>query len=178
MIKATFKGSLKRNISDTSLADLAGSETNIIRKREVETIDNETGITNTFMSPSEVPEEKGMPTSEVPTELPPPALPADIIKEINREVTQKIEPEAKNNLIEERNKLVNKKFKKGLNKNEERHLTFVRWQLDRIDDAESGNTLDLFEKFVDEHERFAGEIESLLTELKEGFSKTRRKSKR
>lgn len=178
MAEAVIKDSLRRYSTDTSLEDLSEPEADIIKKRKVEIADKETGITNTFYSSEETPETKSLPTIGRLKELPPTELSASTIKEINRKKTQGIGPETKNAFIEERNKLVNKKFKEGLDEKEERRLTFVRWQLDRIDDAESGPTLDLFEKFVETNEGFANEVGSLLTELREESGKKRRKPKK
>lgn len=88
------------------------------------------------------------------------------IKDINRLITRKISPKVKEDLIEERNFLVRKKFGDGLSNKEERRLIYVRWQLDRFDDAESGEILDYLEDVADEHEKFAKDISTLLNQLK------------
>jgi len=90
---------------------------------------------------------------------------AEARKTINRAFTRGISPEEKKALIEERNMLVKKKFDLVLSKKEELRLTYVRWQLDRIDDSEYGEALDIFEKVTDEYERFASDINSLVSDL-------------
>lgn len=92
-------------------------------------------------------------------------LSVENIKRINRALTGRISPEQKQALIEERNGLVSKKFKEGLTAKEERHLTYVRWQLDRIDDAEHGETLDVFDQITKDHEGFASQLKKLLGQL-------------
>ena len=87
------------------------------------------------------------------------------IKDINRLITRKISPKVKQDLTEERNLLARKKFGDGLSNKEERRLAYVRWQLDRIDDAEDGEMLDYLDKVADEHEKFAKEISTFLNKL-------------
>ena len=111
MAEAVIKDSLKRYTTDGSLEDLDEPEaTNIIKKREEEIVNKETGITNTFNASTETPVGKSLPTKERLKELPPTELSASTIKEINRKRTQGIGSETKNAFIEERNKLVDKKF--------------------------------------------------------------------
>jgi hypothetical protein len=99
------------------------------------------------------------------------------IKRMNREASRKISAKAKEAFIEERNALVKKKFKKGLSREEERRLRFVRWQLDRIDDAEAGEHLDRLEKFAEYYEDVTREIKMLLGQLG-GVRGTRKRSRR
>ena len=99
--------------------------------------------------------------------------PVDRIREINRAITRKTLLPEKNKLIEERNTIVGKKFDGGLSKREERRLTLVRWQLDRLDDAEFGEGLDFVETVTEEHEKFAQEINHLLDQLKTDTRKRR-----
>ena len=178
MTEGGINKSLKGYNTDASLRDLGEPEADIVKKREVEIADKETGITNIFHSSPEIRKTESLPTTEILERSAPTELPASTIKEINRKITQRIGPETKNANIEERNKLVNKKFKEGLDEKEERRLTFVRWQLDRIDDAETGATLDLLEKFVEANETFAEDIKGLLTKLgPEGSSKKKKARK-
>lgn len=98
-------------------------------------------------------------------------LSSDTIKTINRAITLKIPQREKDNLIKERNQLVEKEFKVGLGDKENRRLTYVRWQLDRIDDAESGEFLDYLERMTDTHEKFAKELQGLMNQV--GMIKSR-----
>jgi len=93
-------------------------------------------------------------------------LPVDSIRRVARELTKKkIFPKRKI-LNEERNVLVNKMFQEKLTRVEEKRLEFIRWQLDRIDDAEIGENVDLIERLVIEHEKISKEIDKLLTGLR------------
>ena len=76
-----------------------------------------------------------------------------------------ITEEDKKRLIEERNSLIERKFKNGLTIKEVKRLKYVRWQLDRIDDAENGEMLDYLEKIAQDHKEFAEEIHDLLNQL-------------
>jgi hypothetical protein len=58
-------------------------------------------------------------------------------------------------LLQERDELLSKKFEGGLSPREERHLKYVRWQLDRIDDAVNGAHLDQVERIVAAQEDMA-----------------------
>ncbi len=92
-------------------------------------------------------------------------LTPEIIMEANRAVTRRIPPETKKKLIIEHQNLVRKKYGDGLSRREERRLNLVRWELDRIDDAEIGPEMDVLEAFTDANEQFASEIGKLINQL-------------
>jgi len=87
------------------------------------------------------------------------------IRHINRFITRQVSDEAKDALIEEHKSLVNKMFQEGLSEREKRRLTFVRWQLDRIDDANEGYVLDALTEFVEEYEAFAENIKEIIKKI-------------
>jgi hypothetical protein len=124
----------------------------------------ETEIVN---APLEKDDEKHGTVSQLPT---PSSVDASTsmeqIRKLNRQVTKNIPVKVKKMLVEERNYLVNKKFKEGLTDKEERRLIYIRWQLDRIDDAEYGETLDLYESIADQYDIFAHDIKELLIQIK------------
>jgi hypothetical protein len=64
-------------------------------------------------------------------------------------------------LLSERAFLLNKKFETSLTKAESRRLEYVRWSLDRIEDARTGMQLDMLESRVGEYEDFLSEIKTL-----------------
>lgn len=64
-------------------------------------------------------------------------------------------------LMAERASLLNKKFETSLTKAEGRRLEYIRWSLDRIEDARSGSHLDMLESRVAEYEGFLDEIRTL-----------------
>jgi hypothetical protein len=87
------------------------------------------------------------------------------IKQINRGITRKIPQSEKQEVINERNRLVQKQFKGGLSDRENNRLKYVRWQLDRIDDAETGEFLDYLQIITGGHEKFAKELQGLLGQI-------------
>jgi len=89
----------------------------------------------------------------------------DDIKLMNREITKQIPPRDIEALLDERNVLVRKKLKSGLSPKEDKRLTLVRWQLDRIDDAQHGEHLDYLEKLTENYEKFATDINVLFDQL-------------
>lgn len=76
-------------------------------------------------------------------------------------------------LYDERQKLLDKKFDESITKKEINRLEYVRWSLDRIEDAKSGQTLDALEDFVSKYENFLDEIKGLGKQLNE-IAKRRR----
>ena len=88
------------------------------------------------------------------------------IKKLNRAITRRISSKDEADLFDEHNALVEKKFRDGLSQKEERRLIYVRWQLDRIDDAKHGEYLDILESMVAEREHFAQQIGYLLNQFK------------
>lgn len=92
-------------------------------------------------------------------------LDIEAIKTANRINTRKIPKNEKEKLIDEHARLVLRQFNQGVSKKEERRLVFVRWQLDRIEDAEHGEYLDFLEQVGTQQERLAKQINRLLGEL-------------
>jgi hypothetical protein len=92
-------------------------------------------------------------------------LPSDAIRKINRLVTS-LAPEAeRQKILQERNELVRRQFKGGISEREEKRLEFLRWQLDRFDDADRGEALDRLEIITQTHEKFAKELTSFLDQV-------------
>ncbi len=102
-------------------------------------------------------------------------LSPDNIRKINRLITRKISTGEKEAVINERNQLIQKQFKGGLSPKEERRLTYVRWQLDRIDDAESGEFLDYLGQITESHEKFEKELKGLLGQMEIVQSRPKRR---
>lgn len=46
-----------------------------------------------------------------------------------------------------------------------RRLEYVRWSLDRIEDAKHGPQLDLVEKGIQQYERFVADLENVISQL-------------
>jgi hypothetical protein len=70
-------------------------------------------------------------------------------------------------LLAERRKLLDKKLSGDITRKESNRLEYVRWSLDRIEDARHGPTLDLLESAVFRYESIAEEIRSLRAALAE-----------
>ena len=68
-------------------------------------------------------------------------------------------------LLTERHALLRMKFDEGLDKSQERRLAFVRWSLDRIQDARHGAALDELESAVAQYEMIGDEINALIKSL-------------
>ena len=70
-------------------------------------------------------------------------------------------------------------FMEGFSKKEDTRLRYIQWQLDRIDDAEHGESIDSLQKMAEDHDRFANEVEKLVGELTaaQSGSKARKKYK-
>lgn len=88
------------------------------------------------------------------------------IKRINRELSRKIPPEIRENLTGEHSLLIKKKFKEGLSRKEEKRLQLIRWELDRIEDALYGESIDHFESFLMGYEKFANDINEFMDYIK------------
>lgn len=78
-------------------------------------------------------------------------------------------------LLDERRDLLAKKFDGTINPAEERRLNYVRWSLDRIEDARHGETLDELELAVARYENLGEEIKHLISQLQEYAPKGKRR---
>ena len=70
-------------------------------------------------------------------------------------------------LLDERQTLLDKKFEGTITRREENRLQYVRWSLDRIEDAKYGHTLDVLEGRVREYEQFLSGVNSLRSQLEQ-----------
>jgi hypothetical protein len=68
-------------------------------------------------------------------------------------------------LLDERQRLLERFFDGTLTRREEIRLQYVRWNLDRIEDARFGVDLDAIEGYVIEYERLRDQVEKLSEEL-------------
>jgi hypothetical protein len=72
-----------------------------------------------------------------------------------------------NDLLRERQALLDKKLEGQITRKEENRLEYVRWSLDRIDDAKHGDALDILEDRVREYEKFLSDVELLRGQLEQ-----------
>ena len=70
-----------------------------------------------------------------------------------------------NELLSERQMLLDKQFAKTITRKEIIRLEYVRWSLDRIEDAKYGMVMDMLDNAVERYERFVSDIQNLEREL-------------
>lgn len=68
-------------------------------------------------------------------------------------------------LLRERAALLDKYFAKTITPKESNRLQYVRWSLDRIEDARFGHRLDTLDAVVSQYERFFEDVRSLGAQL-------------
>lgn len=68
-------------------------------------------------------------------------------------------------LLDERQRLLDRFFNETITRKETIRLEYVRWQLDLIEDARHGAAMDMLETLVSEYERFSSDIEKLHRDL-------------
>jgi hypothetical protein len=72
----------------------------------------------------------------------------------------------RNSLLRERQVLLDKKLSGTITRKEANRLEYVRWSLDRIEDAQYGQTLDELERSVAKYEQFLAEVRELQEQLR------------
>lgn len=78
-----------------------------------------------------------------------------------------ISQEEIDNFLAERQKLLDKQFAGSITRQDQIRLEYVRWNLDRIEDARFGQSLDRLEAYVSQYERIFDQIEQLQMQLVE-----------
>ena len=76
-----------------------------------------------------------------------------------------VSPAEHRDLLREREQLLKKKYGNGLSPRETRRLDYIRWSLDRIEDARHGQALDELESRVELYERFEVDLRRLIADL-------------
>jgi len=76
-----------------------------------------------------------------------------------------ISEEEEKQLHAERHALLDKEFNKTITRQEVMRLEYVRWSLDRIDDAKHGTKLDAIERRLERFEQFAAEVDDFKKKL-------------
>lgn len=74
-------------------------------------------------------------------------------------------------LLRTRNKLLDKKLSGTATRQELNRLEYVRWSLDRIEDAQVGDNIDRIEDFVTKYENFLAQIEMFRADLRKVATK-------
>jgi hypothetical protein len=78
-----------------------------------------------------------------------------------------VSPQEHAKLHQERQALLDKKFAGTISRKEVNRLAYVRWSLDRIEDAKHGAALDTLEDQVELYERFLLELKSFESSLRD-----------
>lgn len=86
------------------------------------------------------------------------SLNSNDIRQHNRKLTREKFVDQEHELLQERNELVDKELSAGLSLSEEKRLRYLGWQLDRIEDAQIGDSLDQIEYFVEQKELLGRQI--------------------
>ena len=93
-------------------------------------------------------------------------IPAQSVRLAARLNATRITEKEHSSLIQERANLLNKRFSDGLTKGEETRLEYVRWSLDRIEDAKHGSALDSLEGAVMRYQEALKELQDLQVTLR------------
>lgn len=111
---------------------------------------------------------------ELPTVKPIPKITASSHKAAGRLNASAISVEEIKAWLDEREALLNKKFSGEMTRKDENRLSYVRWSLDRIEDAKYGENMDNLENRVVMYERLLDEVRSFTMQL-EMSSNSRKK---
>jgi hypothetical protein len=88
-------------------------------------------------------------------------------KSIARKLSREVLLPCKNDLYRERISLFEKETKKEITRSEKIRLTYLEWQLDRLEDALVGEELDGLEKMIEANATLAATIRSIVDQVKE-----------
>jgi hypothetical protein len=78
-----------------------------------------------------------------------------------------VSEQERKSLLQERQILLDKKLSHKITSKEANRLEYVRWSLDRIEDAQYGQTLDALERSVVRYEQFLAEMQKLHEQLRQ-----------
>jgi hypothetical protein len=96
-------------------------------------------------------------------------------REASRSLAQFIPDEEHSELLKRHSSLVEKRFTEGLTRSEELDLQLIRWNLDRIDDAKFGASLDFLERIASSQENLAERITNTLSAMERASYRARNK---
>ncbi len=74
-------------------------------------------------------------------------------------------------LLDERRALLDKKFAGNMSRKDQNRLNYVRWSLDRIEDAKNGFVLDALESAVAQYEQLHDDIQNFRLQLEQHLPK-------
>lgn len=87
------------------------------------------------------------------------------VRQTHRVFAKQIPDDVRRTFYEERARLVRQEAEGGLRPEQARRLRMVEWQLDRIEDADAGESLDRLARAVDIQERFTKDVALLVGAL-------------
>lgn len=86
-----------------------------------------------------------------------------------------VTPSEYDELLLERQRLLDKKFNNDFSRRDEIRLEYIRWSLDRVEDAKSGLGLELLMGRLEEYEQFQRDLDHLLSQLHGHLPRRRRR---
>lgn len=99
--------------------------------------------------------------------------PAETARLAGRIAASYVSKEEHEALLKERQELLDKLFAKTITREQEIRLDYVRWSLDRIEDAMHGGDLDRIENMINRYEHFLEKMDQFKAAL-ERAARTRR----
>jgi hypothetical protein len=85
-----------------------------------------------------------------------------------------VSPNEHKSLLDERQALLDKKLGGTITRREENRLAYVRWSLDRIEDAKYGQSLDVLEDWVQRYEQFLADMRNFEIQLVQQTQRSRK----
>ena len=84
----------------------------------------------------------------------------------SRALTRRMPDTERKRLYQEHAELVNRMFTSELSSDESKRLRYVRWKLDRIEDAQTGDTLDELQMIAEDRAHLARQLKSFIEQAK------------
>lgn len=95
-----------------------------------------------------------------------------------RQNAARITDQERDALLRERQSLLNKDFDGTITHAESNRLEYVRWSLDRIEDARQGEQLDALENMIAQYEQFESRVQELAISLAEHLPKSKKRRRK
>lgn len=83
---------------------------------------------------------------------------ASTVAKVARDLIRSISEETKARFYEEHARLVERQFVESLSHEESVRLRYLRWQIDRLQDADAGDDLDRLDVLIGLHEQISAEV--------------------
>ena len=109
---------------------------------------------------------------------PVPSFDPEAIRLVNRAVAGQVSANEHKSLLARHQTLAFKEVTEELSESERRELLLLRWRLDRITDAQLGNTLETIERAIDRREDLAADIARFAAQIRHATASRRRQKRR